>query len=69
MSPGDREVHWTLQDWAQPDAGTLVLTLRATDVPLQAQLTYAVDEVTGLLQRRTTLLHTGDGPPLDRSRG
>lgn len=59
LAPNDRRVFWSLQSWTQPDSATVSITLRATDVPLQAVLSFEVDRETGILLRKTTLAHTG----------
>ncbi len=64
LAPDDRRLYWSCQDWAQPDAATLVMTLQATDAPLRAALRFTADEETGILLRQTVLVYTGDG--LDR---
>lgn len=67
LAPGDRRVLWSLQSWAQTGPATVSITLQATNVPLQAVLSFAVDEETGILLRRTVLAHTGGGVDLEIS--
>ena len=59
LAPNDRRVFWSLQSWAQPEFTTVSITLQATDIPLQAVLSFEVDSETGILLRKTTLAHTG----------
>src|SRR5438046_2242165 len=40
LAPDDRQVHWSLSDWTQPDAERLILNLQGTDTPLHLQLCF-----------------------------
>ncbi len=61
----DHYVSWRLATWHQPDRSTLHLTLHGDAAPIEAEIVFALDAPTGMLHRRTTLRHRGDGPPLD----
>jgi alpha-galactosidase len=65
LSQGDEGVRWSLRAWSQPDPAMLVLRLEAAEQPLETELAFVVDAATGLLRRRTTLRHVGNGPPVD----
>jgi len=58
-------VSWNLESLRSPDAFTQMIMLRATDYPLDAEITFAVDSTTGLLSRRTVLHHRGDGADVE----
>ncbi len=57
-------VSWRVDAWRQPDARTLAISLAATGLPLLAEVGFAIDEPSGMLRRRTTLRHSGDGPDI-----
>ena len=59
LAPADGPVRWSLLTSFQPDDNLFVLTLAGTDIPLQSQLRFQLDQPTGLLLRETTLRHTG----------
>ncbi|HLB96624.1 MAG TPA: glycoside hydrolase family 36 N-terminal domain-containing protein, partial [Acetobacteraceae bacterium] len=61
----DQAIAWRLAAWHQPDTATLHLTLHGDAAPIEAEIAYTLDAPTGMLHRRTTLRHRGDGPPLD----
>src|SRR4051812_47936226 len=63
LAPDDYGVRWLLDGWTLPDESSLRITLRAKDVPLRAQVRFAVDPDTGILLRQTVLEHTG-GPEI-----
>ncbi len=65
IGPHAARVSWSLVGWKQAPETTLAITLEATDLPLQTVITLGVDEETGIVRRRTTLTHRGDGPELD----
>ena len=67
IGPDNREVLWALQDWSQPAPTACVLVLQATDLPLRAELRFAVDDATGVLRRGTVLRHSGAGDALEIS--
>ena len=67
LQPNDRRVIWSLQGLEQTAPTTATITLQATDVPLQAVLSFVVDEETGILLRRTVLRHTGGDGDLEIS--
>jgi len=58
-------VSWNLEALRSPDAFTLVFVLRATDHPLEAEVTFAADSRTGLLSRHTVLRHSGGGADVE----
>lgn len=64
LAPGDQRVLWAFSDWAQPDADTFTLNLRATDLPLRAALRVTVDPETGIARHHAAIAHTGNGPEL-----
>ena len=55
LAPHAQAVKWAIEAWSQPDADTFILTLSALDLPLQTELTFAVDAETALLRRQTVL--------------
>ncbi len=55
-------VSWRGGAAQRPDPLTLQLSLEATDFPLVADVTFAIDRPSGILVRRTTIRHSGDGP-------
>ncbi|MFI4999099.1 MAG: glycoside hydrolase family 36 N-terminal domain-containing protein, partial [Reyranellales bacterium] len=61
IGPQEQPVSWALAAWDQPDRFTQNIALQATDRPLQAHVTFTVDEPSGLLARRTELRHSGSG--------
>jgi alpha-galactosidase len=65
LRDSDQEIAWRLATWSQPDNATLHLTLQGEATPIEAEISFALDGLTGMLHRRTTLRHRGDGPPLD----
>jgi alpha-galactosidase len=56
-----QEVFWRIGESRQPDPLTLQLSLEATNFPLMAEVTFAIDPPTGILVRRTTIRHDGNG--------
>ncbi len=63
--PDRHPVVWHAITWHQSDPRTLRLALAADDVPLTADVTFAVDPATGVLRRETALAHRGVGPDVD----
>jgi alpha-galactosidase len=60
--PERRPVVWRVATWHQSDPHTLRVLLSAIDVPLSAELVFAIDRATGVLSRGTALRHHGTGP-------
>jgi alpha-galactosidase len=58
-------VAWRLGSLRQDSPDRVDVTLAAEDVPLSAEITIEIDRPSGLLTRRTTLRHTGEGPDVD----
>ena len=58
-------VTWAFHASQQPDRGSQVIELAARNVPLLAEISLVVDQDTGLMIRRTTLLHRGQGASVD----
>ncbi|HEX7966978.1 MAG TPA: alpha-galactosidase [Stellaceae bacterium] len=63
--PARQPVSWRVGTWHQPDPLTLRIALSAIDLPLTADVTFAIDSATGLLSRHTTIRHRGIGPDVD----
>jgi alpha-galactosidase len=61
----DQAIAWRLAAWHQPDTSTLHLTLHGDAAPIEAEIAFTLDAPTGMLHRRATLRHHGDGPPFD----
>ncbi|MBS0560611.1 MAG: alpha-galactosidase [Proteobacteria bacterium] len=57
-------VSWQVADAQTQDPLTLRLSLRAVALPLAADVAFAIDAASGILVRRTTVRHTGEGPPV-----
>src|SRR5579864_7957637 len=58
---GQEPVFWQAPVWASPLPTSLDLSLKARDHPLTADLSFAFDEASGLLTRKTVLRHIGEG--------
>ena len=57
-----RPVSWRVAVWHQPNPLTLRLALSGVDVPLEAEIWFGIDPITGLLSRNTVVHHRGIGP-------
>jgi alpha-galactosidase len=64
VGPSDWGVRWALREWSQPTPAIFGLSLDAADQPLRTEVRFEVDDETGLLRRRTALVHGGSGPAL-----
>ena len=59
VGPDQRPVVWQAAHWQEPDAHRRRLTLEATGMPLQAELSFVYDGATGFLSLQTVLSHIG----------
>ena len=67
---GGGEVLWRLVDWHQPDSSSLVIRLAAWDLPLTVEMSWTMDDPTGVMTRATSISHdgpSGEGALLIRS--
>src|SRR5512143_2625462 len=60
-----RQVAWNLGDWSRSDDWTISINLDAADLPLHAATQLSVDQETGVLRKRTVLVHAGEGPAVE----
>ena len=65
VGPQKEPVSWNVISWAEANAATRIMTLKAADQPLQAAVSFELDPVTGFLTRRTVLRHTGGPREID----
>ncbi|MFN8445809.1 MAG: hypothetical protein U0175_33775, partial [Caldilineaceae bacterium] len=67
IAPADHVVKWAIRSWLQPTEHEFVLTLNALNLPLQHELTFAVDAESGLLRRHAVLRHVDSQHPVTLS--
>lgn len=61
----ERPLSWTALSWTESSHNTRALTLKAVDHPLEADISFTLDEATGFLVRRTVLRHGGGTEEID----
>ncbi|SKA26978.1 alpha-galactosidase [Enhydrobacter aerosaccus] len=61
----ERPLSWTAVSWTEANRYSRALTLKAADHPLEADVSLVLDELTGLLVRRTVLRHSGGPDEVD----
>ncbi|HEY6980433.1 alpha-galactosidase [Reyranella sp.] len=65
LGPTKRPISWAVASWAEANAATRMITLKAVGQPLQAVVSFELDALTGFLTRRTVLRHTGGPREID----
>jgi alpha-galactosidase len=65
IGPTRRPVTWRVAAWHQPNSSAVQIALSADRLPLAADVSFAIDDMTGILVRRTLIRHQGTGPDVD----
>jgi hypothetical protein len=65
VGPDQRPVVWQAGRWDEPDAHHRRLTVGASEMALQAELSLAYDVATGILSLQNVLRHVGHDGEID----